>query len=62
MSIKVTSPLMTICDKAGKPIKGIAKCASDFEIAEKLSVLPPGQYTLQRPPVKILITKPKEGK
>lgn len=55
MSIKVTTPLTTICDKAGKPVKGVAKCASDFEIAEKLSVLPPGQYTLQRPPVKIII-------
>ena len=55
MSIKVTTPLTTICDKAGKPVKGVAKCASDFEVAEKLSVLPPGQYTLQRPPVKIII-------
>ena len=55
MSIKITTPLTTICDKVGKPVKGVAKCVSDFEIAEKLSVLPPGQYTLQRPPVKITI-------
>ena len=55
MSIKITTPLMTICDKAGRPVKGVAKCASDLEVAEKLAVLPPGQYTSVRPPVKITI-------
>jgi len=55
MSIKITTPLMTICGKDGKPVKGVAKCASDLEVAEKLAVLPPGQYTIVRPPVKIQI-------
>ena len=55
MSIKITTPLMTICDKAGRPVKGVAKCSSDLEVAEKLAVLPPGQYTIVRPPVKITI-------
>lgn len=59
MIIKVSTPLMTLCDKAGKPVKGIAKCASDLEVAEKLAVLEPGQYTLQRPPVKIVIKREK---
>lgn len=55
MTIKITTPLTTICCKDGKPIKGMTKCVSDLEVAEKLAQLPPGSYTLIRPPVKVVI-------
>ena len=55
MTIKITTPLMCLQDKDRNPLKKVALCASDFEVAEKLSKLPPGQYWLERPPVKIII-------
>jgi len=55
MSIKVTTQLMTICDKFGLPLKGVRKCASEFEVAEKLSKLPPGEYSIYRPHIKVVI-------
>lgn len=55
MSIKVTTLLSYLCGKDGKRIKGIKGCASDYEVMEKASLLPPGEYRLERPPVKIVI-------
>jgi hypothetical protein len=55
MKIKVTTPLMVICDADGKPLKRCKGCASDFEVAEKLSQLPPGKYLIMRPPVEVVV-------
>jgi hypothetical protein len=55
MKIKVTTPLMTICDSDGKSVKGVKGCASEFEVAEKLSRLPPGKYLIIRPPIEVVV-------
>jgi len=55
MKIKVTTPLMVICDAEGKPLKRCKGCASDFEVAEKLSMLPPGKYIITRPPIEVMV-------
>ena len=55
MKLKVTTPLMTICNAEGKPIRGVKGCASDFEVAEKLSRLAPGKYLIMRPPIEVVV-------
>ncbi len=55
MKIKMTAPLSYICDRERKKLKGIPGCASELEVAEKLSNLAPGTYYIVRPPVKIVI-------